>query len=105
MLLDESNYIKTFSVIFNLISSTKCLYVLMSINGQMEISDTMFQLKIPYSVFVDLSRFISENYRNNLPNSLLIAQSFVLKYQDYGREFGLSAINYAIEEGIKHGLF
>ena len=63
------------------------------------------QLKIPESVLIDLSRFISKNYPNNLPNSLLIAQSFILKYQEYGREFGLSAINYAIEEGIKQGLF
>jgi hypothetical protein len=64
-----------------------------------------FQLKIPESVLIDLSEFISKNYPNNLPNSLLIAQSFILKYQEYGREFGLSAINYAIEEGIKQGLF
>ncbi len=64
-----------------------------------------FQLKIPESVLIDLSRFISKNYPTNLPNSLLIAQSFILKYQEYGREFGLSAINYAIEEGIKQGLF
>jgi hypothetical protein len=63
------------------------------------------QLKIPESVLIDLSRFISTNYPTNLPNSLLIAQSFILKYQEYGREFGLSAINYAIEEGIKQGLF
>jgi hypothetical protein len=64
-----------------------------------------FQLKIPEHVLIDLSGFISKNYPNNLPNSLLIAQSFILKYQEYGREFGLSAINYAIEEGIKQGLF
>jgi hypothetical protein len=63
------------------------------------------QLKIQESVLIDLSRFISKNYPTNLPNSLLIAQSFILKYQEYGREFGLSAINYAIEEGIKQGLF
>jgi hypothetical protein len=63
------------------------------------------KLKIPESVLIDLSRFISENYPHNLTNSLLIAQSFILKYQEYGREFGLSAINYAIEEGIKQGLF
>lgn len=65
----------------------------------------MIQLKIPDYVLIDLSRFISKNYPNNLPNSLIIAQSFILKHQEYGREFGLSAINYAIEEGIKQGLF
>jgi hypothetical protein len=77
----------------------------MSFNGQMEVSATMLQLKIPEQVLVDLSRFISKNYQNYLPNSLLIAQAFILKYQDYGREFGLSAINYAIEDGIKRGFF
>lgn len=65
----------------------------------------MPQLKLPEQVFIDLASFISINYPNYLPNSLLIAQAFILKYQDYGREFGLSAINYAIEDGIKHGLF
>jgi hypothetical protein len=60
---------------------------------------------LPERVLDDLRRFISKNYTNYLPNSLLIAQDFILKYQDYGREFGLPAINYAIENGIKHGLF
>jgi hypothetical protein len=40
-----------------------------------------------------------------LPNSLLIAQEFILRYPDHGKEFGLSAINYVIEDGIKQGLF
>ncbi len=71
----------------------------------MRVSTTLPQLKIPKHVFDDLTRFISKSYSNNLPNSLLIAQAFILKYQDYGREFGLSAINYAIEDGIKCGLF
>ncbi len=65
----------------------------------------MPQLKIPEKVFDDLGRFISKNYPNYLPNSLLIAQAFILKYQDYGKKFGLSAINKAIEDGIKRGLF
>lgn len=77
----------------------------MCFNSQMKVSATMPQLKIPEKVFIDLSKFISKNYPNYLPNSLLIAQAFILKYQDYGKEFGLSAINYAIEDGIKHGLF
>jgi len=74
-------------------------------NSQMGVSTTLPQLKIPKHVFDDLSRFISKSYSNHLPNSLIIAQAFILKYQDYGREFGLSAINYAIEDGIKCGLF
>jgi hypothetical protein len=53
----------------------------------------------------DLSRFISKKYTGNLPNSLLIAQEFMLKHQDYGRELGLPAINRAIEDGIDQGLF
>jgi hypothetical protein len=53
----------------------------------------------------DLSSFISEKYTGNLPNSLLIAQEFMLKHQDYGRELGLPAINKAIESGIDQGLF
>ncbi len=65
----------------------------------------MPQLKIPQNVFYDLNSFISEKYTGNLPNSLLIAQEFILKHQDYGREFGLSAINKAIEDGINQGLF
>jgi len=65
----------------------------------------MPQLKISEPVLDDLGRFISKNYSNYLPNSLLIAQAFILKYQDYGREFGLSAINKVIEDGIMCGLF
>jgi hypothetical protein len=65
----------------------------------------MSQLPIPEYVIDDLSRFISENYRDGLPNSLLIAQSFILKYPDYGKEFGLSKINRVIEYGMKEGLF
>jgi hypothetical protein len=60
---------------------------------------------LPEHVLDDLRRFISKNYPTYLPNSLLVAQDFILKYQDYGREFGLPVINYAIENGIKHGLF
>jgi hypothetical protein len=40
-----------------------------------------------------------------LLNSLLVGQIFILKYPDYGKEFGLPAISYAIEDGIKRGLF
>jgi hypothetical protein len=62
-------------------------------------------IKIPQSVFEDLIRYICVIYTSNLPNSLLIAQGFILKYPGYGKEFGLSAINYAIEEGVNEGLF
>ncbi|RPJ77686.1 MAG: hypothetical protein EHM20_05665 [Alphaproteobacteria bacterium] len=65
----------------------------------------MPQLTIPEHVIDDLSSFISEKYDGRLPNSLLIAQAFCLKFQDYGREFGLSVMNNAIEDGIKRGLF
>lgn len=71
----------------------------------MEVFANMPQLGISENVINDLTRFISENYSNGLPNSLLIAQAFILKHPDHGREFGLSAINYVIEDGIKKGLF
>ena len=48
---------------------------------------------------------LKENYSNSLPNSLLIAQAFILKYPDHGKEYGLPAINYALEDGINNGLF
>jgi len=70
-----------------------------------KVSILMPQLKVPKYVFYDLCRFISETYSNSLPDSLIIAQAFILKYPDYGREFGLSSINYVIEDGIKRGLF
>jgi hypothetical protein len=54
--------------------------------------------KIPKCVLNDLSNFISVNYSKKLPNSLLIAQTFIMKYPSYGREYGLAAINKAIEE-------
>jgi hypothetical protein len=65
----------------------------------------MTQIILPQHVFNDLIRFISERYSNNLPNSLLVAQAFILKYPKYGKEFGLSTINYAIEDGIKQCVF
>jgi len=61
--------------------------------------------KIPRSVLNDLTSFISQTYSENLPNSLLVAQAFILKYPDYGKEFGLSEINKIIEDGINCSLF
>jgi hypothetical protein len=63
------------------------------------------QIILPEHVLNDLIRFIYEIYQKPLPNSLLVAQAFILKHQDYGREYGLPAINYAIEDGIKQGFF
>jgi hypothetical protein len=65
----------------------------------------MHVLKISPNVFDDITSFIAEKYPNKLPNSLLIAQAFILKYPDHGKKYGLSAINYAIEDGIKMNLF
>lgn len=53
------------------------------------------------TVLTDLKNFIAINYSDKLPNSLLIAQDFMLTYQNYGRELGLSLINSIIEDGIK----
>ena len=65
----------------------------------------MTQKTLPKHVLDDLISFISKSYPNYLPNSLLIAQAFILAHQDYGNEFGLTAINKAIEDGIMQGLF
>ena len=65
----------------------------------------MPQVKVPERVYDDLSRFVNAYYSNNLPNSLIVAQAFILKHHDYGKEFGFFAINNAIEDGIKQGLF
>jgi hypothetical protein len=60
---------------------------------------------LPEHVYNDLIRFITCKFQKPLPNSLLIAQAFILQYPDYGNEYGLPVINYVIEEGIKQGLF
>jgi hypothetical protein len=65
----------------------------------------MPQSILPDYVFDDLIRFIRETRQGYLRNSLLIAQDFILKYHDYGKEFGLMKINKAIEEGMKQSLF
>lgn len=65
----------------------------------------MPQLKVPQDVLDDLKKFIVERYPYYLPNSLLVAQTFILVYQNYGREFSLTEINCAIEDVIKQGLF
>jgi hypothetical protein len=63
------------------------------------------QIILPEHVLNDLIRFISCKYQKPLPNSLLIAQAFIIQYPEYGKEYGLPAINYAIEDGINQGLF
>jgi hypothetical protein len=68
-------------------------------------SHAMNQGKLPKHAFNDLIRFIHEKYQGQLPNSLIVAQAFILEYRDYGREYGLPAINKAIEDGINQGLF
>jgi hypothetical protein len=65
----------------------------------------MPQLKVPEHVIDDLVSFISKKYPEDLPNSLLIAQSFILKHLNHGRKYGLPIINRAIEDGMKEGLF
>jgi hypothetical protein len=65
----------------------------------------MAQLLVQEHLLNDLRRFIVKRYPFYLPNSLLIAQEFILIHQNYGREFGLSTINYVIEDGIKQGRY
>jgi hypothetical protein len=64
----------------------------------------MVKLPLPEPIINDLISFISKTYPKDLPNSLLIAQAFILKYQNYGNEFSLSEINNAIEDIIKNNL-
>jgi hypothetical protein len=65
----------------------------------------MPQLQIPKSMLDDLHKFISFNYSKQLPHSILIAQSFMLKFPKYGNDIGLTAISDAVEYVIKRGLF
>ncbi len=65
----------------------------------------MVQHPFPQNVFDDLRTFITKTYSGKLPNSLIIAQGFIMRYPEYGREYGLSIINSVIEDGIKRGFF
>ncbi len=65
----------------------------------------MVQSKVPQHVIKDLDRFIFDTYHDDLPNSLLIAQAFILSYQSYGKEYGLYTINCVIEDEMKNDLF
>jgi hypothetical protein len=57
----------------------------------------MYQKKIARTMLNDLEKFIHENYTGDLPNSLLIAQTFMLKFSDYGNDVDLSAILDAVD--------
>jgi hypothetical protein len=82
------------------------IYSVTLFHRQGEVLFAMIRLSVPDYVFDDICLFVSENYSNNMSNgSLLITQAFVLKYPDYGRKFGFSEINKAIEDGIKCGIF
>jgi hypothetical protein len=82
------------------------IYSVTLFNRQREVLVVMIRLSVPDYVFDDICLFVSKNYSNNTSNSsLLITQAFILKYPDYGRKFGFSEINKAIEDGIKCGVF
>jgi hypothetical protein len=68
-------------------------------------SNATMQKILPEHVLDDIIRYINCKYQNPLPNSLIIAQAFILQYPEYGREFGLPIINKAIEDCIKQDLF
>jgi hypothetical protein len=57
----------------------------------------MSQLIFPKYVLDDVRKFISENYHESLPHSLLIAQTFCLRFSEYGKGFGMSTIMEVIE--------
>jgi hypothetical protein len=60
----------------------------------------MTQLKLPECVYSDLKKFISTNYSTQLPHPLLIAQTFRLRFKQYGEKFDLSTVTDAVEEII-----
>jgi hypothetical protein len=64
----------------------------------------MPQLLLPQNILDDLHKFISFNYSKQLPHSILIAQSFMLKFPKYGNEIGLTLISDAVEYVKKRGL-
>jgi hypothetical protein len=64
----------------------------------------MPQVIVSKSMLNDLRRFISSNYSKQLPHSILIAQSFMLKFPKYGTDIGLTAISDAVEYVKKRGL-
>ena len=57
----------------------------------------MQQVTLPKCVYSDLNKFISTNYSGHLPHSLLIAQTFCLRFQKYGKKFSLCTITDAVE--------
>jgi hypothetical protein len=61
----------------------------------------MHKSKLPENVLDDLSKFISTYSHEHLPHPLLIAQSFCLKYQEYGEKFSLSSVTEAVEQLVK----
>jgi hypothetical protein len=61
----------------------------------------MSPVLIPKRMEDDLHKFIYSNYPNTLPHSLLVAQSFMLKFPKYGKEFSFSEITDAVEYLIK----
>lgn len=64
----------------------------------------MTLLTLPECVYIDLRKFINTNYSDKLPHSLLIAQAFILKHQEHGKEFGLSAIANEVEFMVKYNI-
>jgi len=59
---------------------------------------------MPKHMLDDLSKFISTYYREHLPHPLLIAQTFCLQFQEYGKMYSLSAITDAVEQLIKNNI-
>jgi hypothetical protein len=65
----------------------------------------MVLMSLSKNIYDDITSFIAEIYHNDLPNSLLIAQAFILKYPGHGREYGLSVISKVIDDRIKEDRF
>lgn len=57
----------------------------------------MSQLIVPKYVLDDINEFILVNYHGSLPHSLIIAQAFCLRFNNYGNDYGVSEITEAVE--------
>ncbi len=62
----------------------------------------MSHLIVPKYILDDINKFIHVNYHYSLPHSLIIAQTFCLRFKDYGNKFGMSEITDAVKYARNH---
>jgi hypothetical protein len=57
---------------------------------------------VPKYVLDDINEFMHVNYHYSLPHSLIVAQAFCLRFQNYGNDFGVSEITDAVKYVKNH---